>query len=295
VREVDFYYGVRGPALSHTATRKMKTGPADPTGPVSSATSWFQRLLGGKTKEQGKGFEVVRSSRAPPPGLLPPPESAEFHEPYRDDSGTESAAGHSRDVSGTTAPYHDSDEDNGAPKLPEIDAGSAIELPSRIGSQRTIYGVGSTHVPPPLPRKSSRRKPSTSDVEEHFGPTLIPIPGSPVSVRSPTRDSAPSASSFLHPSDSQPGRLPFASSDSGSKERSASPGSTQSSLNRVTTEEQANYIPGTRHDLPPGLGYVPHHQISSSIHHESPGALPGITGSTAELVEQSDSDSGRQE
>ena len=65
-REVDFYYGVRGPALSNQPTRRLKTGPADPTGPVSSAAGWFQSLFGGKTKEKGKGFEVVRSSRAPP-------------------------------------------------------------------------------------------------------------------------------------------------------------------------------------------------------------------------------------
>ena len=65
-REVDYYYGVRGPALSHMPTRRLKTGPADPTGPVSSATGWFRNLFGGKTKEKGKGFEVVRSSRMPP-------------------------------------------------------------------------------------------------------------------------------------------------------------------------------------------------------------------------------------
>lgn len=67
VREVDFYYGVRGPALSEGGpTRKLKTGPADPMGPVSNASSWFQRLFKGKSKETGKGFEVVRSSRMPP-------------------------------------------------------------------------------------------------------------------------------------------------------------------------------------------------------------------------------------
>lgn len=67
VREVDFYYGVRGPALSEGGpTRKLKTGPADPMGPVSSASSWFQRMFKGKSKEKGKGFEVVRSSRMPP-------------------------------------------------------------------------------------------------------------------------------------------------------------------------------------------------------------------------------------
>ncbi|KAL8795845.1 MAG: hypothetical protein Q9195_001725 [Heterodermia aff. obscurata] len=66
-REVDFYYGVRGPALSNLPTRRLKTGPADPTGPVSAATGWLKSLWGGKTKDTGKGFEVVRSSRAPPP------------------------------------------------------------------------------------------------------------------------------------------------------------------------------------------------------------------------------------
>ncbi|KAI5367163.1 putative ML-like domain, transient receptor potential channel Flc/Pkd2 [Septoria linicola] len=68
VREVDQYY--RGPALNEQATRKLKTGPADPTGPASTAQSWFNKLIfgvkGGKTKDQGKGFEVVRSARMPP-------------------------------------------------------------------------------------------------------------------------------------------------------------------------------------------------------------------------------------
>ncbi|KAL7922708.1 hypothetical protein ACQKWADRAFT_312928 [Trichoderma austrokoningii] len=67
-REVDFYYGVRGPALnSEGPGRKLGTGPADPTGPVATASGWVRRLIfGGKTKEKGKGFEVVRSARMPP-------------------------------------------------------------------------------------------------------------------------------------------------------------------------------------------------------------------------------------
>ncbi|RDA89785.1 hypothetical protein CP533_4682 [Ophiocordyceps camponoti-saundersi (nom. inval.)] len=66
-REVDFYYGVRGPALnSEGSGRKLGTGPADPTGPVATATGWFRTMFNGKTKEKGKGFEVVRSSRMPP-------------------------------------------------------------------------------------------------------------------------------------------------------------------------------------------------------------------------------------
>lgn len=65
-REVDFYYGVRGPALNgNVPNRRTKTGPADPTGIPASAAGWFKGLFTGKTKEKGKGFEVVRSSRMP--------------------------------------------------------------------------------------------------------------------------------------------------------------------------------------------------------------------------------------
>ena len=90
-REVDYYYGVRGPALSHMPTRRLKTGPADPEGPVSSATGWFKNIFGGKTKEKGKGFEVVRSSRMPPHQQAAPDGeiALEDQEPYRDDPGAE--------------------------------------------------------------------------------------------------------------------------------------------------------------------------------------------------------------
>ncbi|KFY37405.1 hypothetical protein V495_07197 [Pseudogymnoascus sp. VKM F-4514 (FW-929)] len=78
-REVDFYYGVRGPALNaNVPNRRLRTGPVDPTNPVTVASGWFKNLLGGKTKEKGKGFEVVRSSRMPPgmdPRNGPTPES----------------------------------------------------------------------------------------------------------------------------------------------------------------------------------------------------------------------------
>lgn len=65
-REVDFYYGVRGPALnSDHLGRKLGTGPADPTGPIATASGWVRGLFGGKSKDKSKGFEVVRSSRMP--------------------------------------------------------------------------------------------------------------------------------------------------------------------------------------------------------------------------------------
>ncbi|KAK5651746.1 hypothetical protein OQA88_11708 [Cercophora sp. LCS_1] len=66
-REVDFVYGIRGERLNSDApNRKLGTGPADPTGPMSSAAGWLRNMFGGKRKDKGKGFEVVRSARMPP-------------------------------------------------------------------------------------------------------------------------------------------------------------------------------------------------------------------------------------
>lgn len=173
-REVDFYYGVRGPALSNQPTRRLKTGPADPTGPVSSASGWIKSMFGGKTKEKGKGFEVVRSSRAPamgrqtPSGLMvptgEPPYSDELGvnpvERSRDlalsDEGDAIGAGtrHLPDEEGRNSFSSDdersqdgsiSDEDWPTnresqispfpPTLPTIETPGGIELPSRIASK----------------------------------------------------------------------------------------------------------------------------------------------------------------
>ncbi len=173
-REVDFYYGVRGPALSNQPTRRLKTGPADPTGAVISASGWIKSLFGGKTKEKGKGFEVVRSSRAPatgrrtPSGVVIPNEEA----PYSDEPGAAQPE-RSRDLAlsdegdaigaGTrhlpedevSSPLTTDDErdDDGSmsdeewhqnpesqvsrfpPTLPSIETPGGIELPSRIASK----------------------------------------------------------------------------------------------------------------------------------------------------------------
>ncbi|KAK5151340.1 hypothetical protein LTR04_006628 [Oleoguttula sp. CCFEE 6159] len=114
VREVDFYYGVRGPALSNLPTRRLKTGPADPMGPVSSATGWMKKLFGGKSKERGKGFEVVRSSRAPPSGAVLGEELHAsprlHHDPYLDFSDAAGHHGQSSDSKETT-------DDEGGAKL----------------------------------------------------------------------------------------------------------------------------------------------------------------------------------
>ncbi|KAH8692350.1 integral membrane protein [Talaromyces proteolyticus] len=295
VREVDFYYRVRGPALSHTGTRKLKTGPADPTGPVSSASGWFRRYLGGKTKEPSKGFEVVRSTRAPPPRLFPPVEDEEYHEPYRDDPDRQSpddnaTGGHSREISGaTTSSYHDAEQKKTQEKdqqqkeqfrLPQIDVGGSIELPSRVGSRSSVLTTSSR---PPVPRKSSRRE-TQINPNEDGEQVLVTIPDSPEHrvQRHPSDDAA--SAELLQPSDPQ-ARLPFAASDSGSKHSQDRTGSVASSSS--TIQRTASADPGQ----PSGMGYVVHHRAGASIHQAGP--EHPLTGSTAELVEQqTDSESG---
>ncbi|KAL8673785.1 MAG: hypothetical protein Q9168_001797 [Polycauliona sp. 1 TL-2023] len=171
-REVDFYYGVRGPALSSQPTRRLKTGPADPTKPMLSASGWIKGLFGGKTKDKGKGFEVVRSSRAPPAGRRTP--SADMlgaERPFTDEPGSalpqrtrelelsddgDAIGGGTRHLPDDSVSSASSEEDLGersgsdeeweqthrvspvpqvAPSLPSIETGGGIELPSRIGSK----------------------------------------------------------------------------------------------------------------------------------------------------------------
>ncbi|RKF60582.1 putative membrane protein [Erysiphe neolycopersici] len=66
-REVDLYYGVRSSA-SHinVPNRRMAAPPTNSSGPNTSPTGWFKWITGNKTKEKGKGFEVIRNSRPPP-------------------------------------------------------------------------------------------------------------------------------------------------------------------------------------------------------------------------------------
>lgn len=195
-REVDFYYGVRGPALSSQPTRRLKTGPADPTKPTLSASGWIKSLFGGKTKDKGKGFEVVRSSRALPAGRRTPSADMLAQErPYVDDPGAalpqrtrdlelsddgDAIGGGTRhlpaeDVSPPTSDDESedrsvSDEDwvqphrassQFPPSLPSIETGGGIELPSRIGSKassRPTRESSRRHDgPPPVRRKSSKR------------------------------------------------------------------------------------------------------------------------------------------
>ncbi|KAI2791970.1 hypothetical protein POX_b01999 [Penicillium oxalicum] len=274
VREVDFYYRVRGPPLSHTGTRKLKTGPADPTGPVSSATGWFRNLFQGKTKDKGKGFEVVRSARAPPPGLFP---TGDYNEPYQDEPQTEetTAGGHSRTASAGEAPYHDTegeqsagsgdqgqedpDDRPGAPVLPDVDTVSNIELPSRVGSRRTQAdsenGVEPVilNLPTVTEASSPKSKASTSRSGRHLQPQLSPTAA----------------------------RLPFSESSSPSRDRGLSVASTSGSL----TSSHRTGRDGHRAERPSSMGYVAQHRTRDNIHEASPDEM-SFTGSAAELVDE---------
>lgn len=198
-REVDFYYGVqRGSKLNSDAPqRRLGTGPADPTGTMATATGWFKNILGGKRKEKGKGFEVVRSARMPPAMRAGGGDYEDTDPP----EGTPVAMGVLRN-----GPI-DSDSDDGkrkpsdpamsspkgpaaterlinddgvsidssassveiprpAPILPDVDAGDSFHVPSR----KVSSAAASSHHPssaqhsaaladiPDVPRKSSRRK-----------------------------------------------------------------------------------------------------------------------------------------
>ncbi|KAJ8127301.1 hypothetical protein O1611_g6334 [Lasiodiplodia mahajangana] len=197
-READFYYGVRGPALNSNAPdRKLGTGPADPTSPVDTATGWLMRLFGGKTKEKAKGFEVVRSARMPAamkarggnfgddaqPEGIPVALGVLRSGPIESDDEETPKSKKTRHVRGDSAggellndvsePESDGEEAGTAkiskdpPLLPDLDAGEAFQVPSRVQSkasrhpsQRTIKPLSEDlEVPevPEVPRKSSKR------------------------------------------------------------------------------------------------------------------------------------------
>ncbi|KAL4975962.1 hypothetical protein BDW66DRAFT_136295 [Aspergillus desertorum] len=267
VREVDFYYRVRGPPLSHTGTRKLKTGPADPTGPVSSATGFFRNLFSGKTKDKAKGFEVVRSTRAPPPGLMP--ERVEVHEPYTDEPGDLDTA--NRDGSSPendNAPQESdrkADEEHGDTRLslPLIDAGGTIELPSRVGSRRDTQS-------PPFAPKS----PSISTERRDSQGALNQI------------DDDQSDDSSLRPA--QPSaRLPFSANSSPSRDRNYSLASTSAS-----TSSGHDRTAQSRIERPSSVGYVAQHRTRDNIH-QGNAEEPSFTESAAELVNETPSEGNR--
>lgn len=290
VRESDFYYGLRGPALSSQPSRKLKTGPADPMSPVSSATGWFKNLNllgGGRKKEKSKGFEVVRSTRMPPQMMAveeqeehePSPRTTQ--EPYRDHPDSPESkksqtspprvvasagvlAGGPRRSESSDSESDFSDEEPFAydtnrvseipPMLGPIETGGGIELPSRVGSRisRTSRRGQAGSRAPTLPRKSSRRTASTEAAILENKARLSRIMDSPP---------MPASSQHLQPAGGTlPIRLPFGSTDP-SPERS--PGHSAASSTYRQALAPPPVIGGN------GMvstGYVQGHRTQDSFH-----------------------------
>ncbi|KAF2666412.1 hypothetical protein BT63DRAFT_58197 [Microthyrium microscopicum] len=149
-READFLYGVqRGPALNNTPTRRRGTGPADPMHPISTATGWFKGLFGARSKEKGKGFEVVRSTplhrlREQDGSLHPMIQ--EPLEPYTDGPTSPPKANPQpeRGISMARPPptrERSMSDDlllpGGAPSLRPLSLGGSITLPERANARNT--------------------------------------------------------------------------------------------------------------------------------------------------------------
>lgn len=327
VRESDFYYGLRGPALSSQPTRKLKTGPADPMGPVSSATGWFKSLgfFAGKKKEKGKGFEVVRSTRVPPQMIAEEDEESPHmpQEPYHDSPGSQSnqkkSTQHDSPDAATAAGAvrHSSDSESDkssdeefddiphtrvpdlAPTLGPIDTGGGIELPSRIGSRASH--ISRNQPPsraPTIPRKSSRRTPSTDaailESSNRLSTVMATPPGTPgrLSAHIPSNPSQ----RLRRTSNTLPIRLPFGSTDPSPSPDPSPNHSATSSLYR--TDGQNDYTALDAADAlapPPNIqtgerplstGYVHQHVARDSIQNDN--HAPGSHLETsAEIVDRS--------
>ncbi|EEH36413.2 integral membrane protein [Paracoccidioides lutzii Pb01] len=310
VREVDFYYRVRGPALSRAATRKLKTGPADPTGPVSSATGWFRGLFRGKTRDKGKGFEVVRSTRAPPPGLMPHPEQAQpFPEPYHDkpDATKNPELDVTQQTRSKSDTYETPDEtpryeskiqtEVTPPSLPAIEASGDIELPRRTGSKSETYGQQNLAIlPPAIPRKSSKRH-SSADSADRTLEIGMPPPTSSDGNQETSMDNNSSTQGPQPQSQAttQPTRLPFGSKSPSVRSEFVSTRSTSSSIQNTTDDENNSgsrsdnrrqvsspyMVSNRRQGRPSSVGFVPMHRASDHIHVSD--STP-FSGSSAEIV-----------
>lgn len=312
-REVDFYYGVRGPALNaNVPSRRIKTGPTDPTGIPASAAGWFKGIFGGKTKDKGKGFEVVRSARMPPgmvarggPGSESPPEGIpvakggirngpidsddeSVHAGPSTKRASRPAAPGEQEDGNLVSPIGSDDEDSQnenvrisdvPPHLPGLEIGqTGIDLPSRFASNATA--------------KQKRRA-------EEAGMMDIPLDGA--SSRPPSRKPtvprkssrrksqnmevqkpAPGFHKQHAPQESQDvSELPFGRALSTGGH---STNSTRSSISPVgrprNTSALGQFSADIHGDRPTSVGYVNQHSIQTI----NPSENPEYLGSSAEVL-----------
>ncbi|KAJ4394416.1 hypothetical protein N0V93_003633 [Gnomoniopsis smithogilvyi] len=289
-REVDFYYGVqRGSKLNSDAPqRRLGTGPADPTGTMATATGWFKNVFGGKRKEKGKGFEVVRSARMPPAMRAgggdyddtDPPEGTPVamgvlrNGPIDSDSddGARQRSNTARSSPEDAAPTERLLNDDGvsissedeipraAPVLPDVNAAGSFHVPSRKPSN--VSSVGRSTVTPDVPHKSSRRK---SDLIQGLALNLD------------TRSLQPSPVREHPPQQEASSRLPFDRSRSQAhslSETEESSGADTVGVHRLSSEENQR---------PTNIGTVHVHQGMNRFPSDTRGRVQGVE---AELVDR---------
>lgn len=296
-REVDFYYGVRGPALnSDNPGRRLGTGPADPTGPVATASGWFRTLFGGKSKEKGKGFEVVRSSRMPPdmvrnggfgdetpPEGIPvamgvlrngpidsddeddPPVKRPPRSPQRrpDDLLTDNGDPRDSDVDEPVSPIDDDDEDD------EDDEDVDHSKLPRGSKQGELLGLNL----PEIPRKSSKR--NSGSVDARHMPALSAVQSrSPAASDRVSHDGQSTRGHRQHLSASS--ALPF-------ERTSSHKGASSKSSSEFHGELTDIDLRGRQDERPASYGRVPQH----GINRVDPPQLPplDLLGSSAELID----------
>lgn len=333
-REVDFYYGVRGQRLNSDApSRKLVTGPADPTSPMASAAGWLRNIVGGKTKEKGKGFEVVRSARMPPamkarggditddaaPQGIPVAMSTLRNGPIESDDEEEELARKKRRPSrgpsllDTEGNPGAEEGDTGAggspvkvpdepPMLPSIERMGSITLPSRIQSKASRTSrlgnkpppldlsildekAANFHLPPIIPRKSSKRD-SGSDQWSAAAAPPLPIVApldhdrSLIAVHSDSKNTDPS---HLAPSNTT-ARLPFERSNSNGKQSStgSSMGPPTEELGNIDLQGDGSSI-NSREERHTIYGFV----SQGSVSHID---QPPLVGSEAEVVNEGTKD-----
>ncbi|KAB8302892.1 hypothetical protein EYC80_006216 [Monilinia laxa] len=319
-REVDFYYGVRGPALNAEApSRRIKTGPTDPTGIPASAVGWFKGLFKGKTKEKGKGFEVVRSSRMPPgmsnarntPGDESPPEGipvatgAIRHGPIDSDSEDEVEVAR---PSGQAGPSHvdgaasDDDEELVSPMgsddghsyhdEDEFEMTRISDLPPSL--QGFNIPEGGMELPSRFPSKASSRIPHGSRAGDPI-PNMIPnLPTRSPTVprkssrrksQNPSVDFSIPGSSHHTPQNSLPSRLPFERSNSNKRNSDTSARSSiaaHEGYGHSRNTSFGNFTEAYGNERPTSVGYVSQHHIHTI---NPPENNPQYLGSSAELVD----------
>lgn len=275
-REVDFYYGVRGPALNSDAPgRRLGTGPADPTGPVATATGWFRNFFGGKTKEKGKGFEVVRSARMPPDMMA-------RHGAFGDETPPEGipvAMGVLRN-----GPI-DSDDDEPRPKpSPKRKPG---DLLTETGEPR---GPADDEPDSPvlerLPRGSQPPEPGNSS--DSAGQAKAEE-GSKMPRNNPMKSSGPTGQprSITSPSHAKPAGDQSQEESHGAPQLSQLPFERTGSQRRLSSQSstEINVDLGNREERPASFGVVSQHSINRIDPEHGVGDL---FGASAEVVDAQD-------